>query len=399
VKKWEDIVKDKMEEFDEALPESVFDEFHAIRNGSAPASKRKRFPLVWALVPAVTAGLAAVFFLRHPSTPDNGTQVIRQPAYLITAINDSTEVVEPIQAKPLIVQASTSIISKKPSDRPQKPETFENPEHLEEAVTPNPAENVSSPVTEGITTTETKEETTIDGSVVTTASPFIADNIGNKSVKMKVVPALGAIAGGGLLACIATPVLESGLFKTQDTVPVIYEDYQYAGLFSTPDMTNDDSLIEYRHSFPFRGGLSVGIPVAERWKMTTGLEYSRYQSKFTYSLSGEKKQIAHYLGIPIRLDWTLADNGWLDVYLGGGIEGDICLGATLGGEKITRDGIGFSLIGAGGIQFNITEHLGLYVEPELSWTLPSESHVLANYRSDHPFMFSIASGLRINLGI
>ena len=52
MRKWEDIVKDKMEEFDETLPESVFVEFHAMRNGAAPDPAPKRFPLVWALVPA-----------------------------------------------------------------------------------------------------------------------------------------------------------------------------------------------------------------------------------------------------------------------------------------------------------------------------------------------------------
>ena len=69
MRKWEDIVKDKMEEFDEALPESVFVEFHTMRNGAAPAPAPKRFPLAWALVPAVAAGLAAILFLRQPSTP------------------------------------------------------------------------------------------------------------------------------------------------------------------------------------------------------------------------------------------------------------------------------------------------------------------------------------------
>ncbi|MCR5003172.1 MAG: hypothetical protein K5984_02275, partial [Bacteroidales bacterium] len=61
-----------MEEFDETLPDSVFVEFHAMRKGAAPDSAPKRFPLVWARVPAVAAGLAAVLLLRHPSTLDNG---------------------------------------------------------------------------------------------------------------------------------------------------------------------------------------------------------------------------------------------------------------------------------------------------------------------------------------
>ena len=163
-----------------------------------------------------------------------------------------------------------------------------------------------------------------------------------------------------------------------------------------PEPQKDEPTGSHTHCFPFKGGLSVGIPVAERLKVTTGLEYTLYQSSFTYTLSGEKKQFAHYLGIPVRLDWTLANNRWLDVYLGGGIEGDYCIGATLAGESIKRDGFSFSLLGAGGIQLNITKNIGLYVEPELSWTIPSESRVLETWRSEYPFMFSVATGLRIN---
>ena len=68
MRKWEDIVKDKMEEFDEALPDSVFAEFHAIRSSATSAPAPKRFPLAWALVPAVAAGLAAILFLSRPSS-------------------------------------------------------------------------------------------------------------------------------------------------------------------------------------------------------------------------------------------------------------------------------------------------------------------------------------------
>lgn len=34
---------------------------------------------------------------------------------------------------------------------------------------------------------------------------------------------------------------------------------------------------------------------------------------------------------------------------------DFCIAAFEAGKKIAKDGVGFSLIGAGGIQFNITE--------------------------------------------
>ena len=141
----------------------------------------------------------------------------------------------------------------------------------------------------------------------------------------------------------------------------------------------------------------MGIPVSDRLRITTGLEYSLYQTRVSFTKSGEKKQAAHYLGVPLRLDGSLASNRWLDVYVGGGVSGDWCVGATHAGIDIPRDGFSFSLLGAGGVQFKVTRHLGLYVEPEISWTFPSEKRVLETYRSAHPFLFSVATGLRINL--
>lgn len=384
MRKWEDIVKDKMEEFDEALPDSVFAEFRALRGGSAPVSTPRRFPLMWALVPAVAAGLAAIFVFRQPSSPENGLQIIQQPVQPVVVVNDSTDIVEPIQSQPVIAgvhisgpSGSGSHIAEAPVSRPsvspQKTETPEEPESLEEP--------------------ESQEDTETPSPAVTTVSPFAPDNIGDKTVKIKGTTVAGVIAGGGLLAAIATPILASGY--ASDAIQFNQGDPINGGQYTE---SKDVQTGSPTHHFPFKGGLSVGIPVARRWKVTTGLEYSLYQSSFTYSISGEKKQLAHYLGIPLRLDWTLADKRWLDVYLGGGIEGDYCIGATLAGERIKRDGFSFSVIGAGGVQFNATKYIGIYVEPELNWAIPSKSRVLETWRSEHPFVFSVATGLRINIG-
>lgn len=113
---------------------------------------------------------------------------------------------------------------------------------------------------------------------------------------------------------------------------------------------------------------------------------------------GGKKQLAHYLGIPLRLDRIIASNGRWDAYIGAGIEGDYCVGATLGGAPVGKDGFGLSLMGAGGVQWNFTDALGLYVEPEIIWAVPSERRVLMTYRTEHPFMLSVTGGIRVNIG-
>ena len=83
-------------------------------------------------------------------------------------------------------------------------------------------------------------------------------------------------------------------------------------------------------------------------------------------------------------------------------------------QELRRDGFVFSLIGAGGIQLNFNKRIGLYLAPELTWSKPpKKAHLdfygdivimeegdyrLETYRTAHPFMFTVGTGLRINLG-
>ncbi|MDY6463189.1 MAG: hypothetical protein SPK80_01110, partial [Bacteroidales bacterium] len=97
MRKWEDIIKDKMEEPEGALPESVFAEFCARREAAAAAPAKKRFPPVWAVAPAVAAGLAAVLLLHKPSVPEGDIQIIQQPSAPVAVVTDTTTVDEPWQ--------------------------------------------------------------------------------------------------------------------------------------------------------------------------------------------------------------------------------------------------------------------------------------------------------------
>ena len=193
-------------------------------------------------------------------------------------------------------------------------------------------------------------------------------------------------------------VVASSLFNTasNDVVHGSYNDPMNdpAG----PNPNTDVFTGSRKDSFPLRAGLSARIPVSERWSLTTGVDYSLYSSSLKYSLTGEKRQLAHYLGVPLRLDYTLASGRWMDVYLGGGVEGDWCLASTLAGERIPKDGFSLSLLGSAGLQFNLTDRLGLYLEPTVSWMVPSQTRVLDTWRTEHPFTFSTSAGLRFTFG-
>ena len=390
MRNWEDIVKDKLEEPDGTLPESVFAEFQARRSGAAPAPAARRSPLVWVVATAVAAGLAAILLLRKPSVPEDSIRIVPQPVPTVAVASDSTavEAEEPLPVRPLIAQAPVpkAAAPKTVAPKAEEPEVAE-PEIVEpEPVRPEVVEPAEEP---------TVSEPVAAEPAVATASPFVPQNTPARSVDMHIAPAAGIVAGGGLLAALLAPIAGKGDLMSEQASSYSEPSYGNPLDCNPPSFLNE--VDHFTHTFPFKGGLSVGIPVSDRLRITTGLEYSLYQTRVSFTKSGEKKQAAHYLGVPLRLDWSLASNRWLDVYVGGGASGDWCVGATHAGIDIPRDGFSFSLLGAGGVQFNMTRRLGLYVEPEISWTFPSEKRVLETYRSAHPFLFSVATGLRINL--
>ena len=386
MRKWEDIVKDKLEGYESNLPEDSLAAFNA-RRATAGSTKAKRFPLVWAIVPALAAGLAAVLLLRKPTVPEDGIQIIPQPVETYSQVDDSLDTTTPIVATPLIAQATRTKAGRPMPKTEQSKEPAATPV-VEEIRIP---EETHISETEGIGPEDTPEEPATDNRpVMQESSPFVPQPSTEQPALQVKLGTGGAIAaGGGLLAALATQLASADL---NAFVPGIQASDDI-------DRTNSFNGLEttHPHRMPLVVGLSVKFPVTEKIGITTGLEYSLYSSSFSYP-SGEKTQLVHYLGIPVRLDWTFVSSRWLDAYLGAGIKGDLCVGATLDGHSIGKDGPAFRLLGAGGIQFNATRNLGLFVEPEVSWTLPSDRWMLSTYSSEHPWMFTVATGVRINLG-
>ena len=408
MRKWEDIIKERLEEPDGALPESVFDEFNVRFDGAESARTARRLPFVWAIVPAIAAGLAAVLLLMSPKAPEENIEPIRQSpvAYVQAAVDTNAESpadttlvypmpVKKASARPQSVAPESPSIGENQTEAPATTETTVAPEMLAPSETPDQPQPTTKP--------------SIRSTFPETTSPFIPMTEKARRVNLKVAPAAGGILGAGVLAALAThlgKVYKARWTNIQSpgTIPSSWYDKSNPG--EGPGSSEDpvrDRLEGSSHNFPIQAGLSARLPLSEQLYLSTGLQYSLYNSKFTMSQTGEKRQQVHYLGIPVRLDWVFASNSRFDVYAGGGVQGDFCLNATLAGMNLEKGRPSLSLVGAGGVQMNVTKHLGIYLEPELSWRIPTDdpklgNHSLVTYRSEHPVMFSVATGIRINLG-
>ena len=445
MKNWEEILKEKIDEPSGSLPESVFEEFHArleaggsAAGGQTGSRGAKRRPLLWAIAPATAAGLAAVLLLRQPSASQDAVQVARQSAAPVAAAV-ATVPLEPAEPAMQSVAPGPVPDTDTPVAYRQSASSIQDTEVVVSAVSdeePVGAERTDEPaVSEPSVTprTENQPGNSFSEPSFPAVSPYKPEGPAAKPVTMKVAPAAGIVAGGGLLAAILVPLLESGLQMSANTLPA--NDFTFDGgrCGVEPLDMSDRPLGGFEHHPAlFKGGLSVGIPFSDRFKIVTGLEYSRYRSDFGWHFSGgttvgEKRQVVRYLGVPLRLDWSLARNHMFDVYVGAGAQADYCIGADLIDSRteevhridaVGRDGFVFSLLAAGGIQVNVNKLIGLYLEPELAWTggkptkaeenyypwyvdglLPDPDNTkLQTYRTEHPFVFSVSTGLRINLG-
>ena len=363
--KWEDIVKDKLEGYEKPLQDGSLARFHARRDSAAAMQEAKRFPIFWVMAAAVAAGIAALLFLRRPGVPDDAIHIIPQPSEVVAVSMDSVDVCETVETTPLVAQAVTPKASRPPMEAPAAEIESGKPVDL----TPKDS-GAQDEIEEG-------SETPADDA----KSPFVPAAPDSRSLNMDVANAATSIIGssGIALVCINLPKL----FNIRD--------------YNIDYSQERDFIQRAWHFMPLRAGLSFRVPISDRLSITSGIDYSLFFSRLHFAQSGRKQQTAHYIGVPIRLDGTLATNKWFDVYVGGGLEAEYCISAKLNGNPTAKSGFGLSVQAAGGIQYNLTERLGLYLEPVLSLPLMTEDRLPISYHTTNPVEFSVITGIRITI--
>lgn len=173
---------------------------------------------------------------------------------------------------------------------------------------------------------------------------------------------------------------------------------------------NQGKIVEReQHEHPVTFGLSLSKPLAGRWSLETGLQYSILKSRSTmgseeYHIS--KKQKIHYLGIPLRLSYNFADYKRLSAYSSAGLSLNIPVYGKVSSEYIvatmsdsTRSAritppLQWSVNVGLGLQYHLLPKMTLYAEPTLYWHIPNNSST-HTFWTEHPIMFSIPFGIRI----
>ena len=171
------------------------------------------------------------------------------------------------------------------------------------------------------------------------------------------------------------------------------------------------------HESPRTFELSLSYPLSRRWNVTSGLSYTRMKSTFESddgNMLTRRTQKLYYVGLPLKLRYTLLEKNRWQLYASGGIGLDI----PMRGKETTQylyigsyqSEHGDSLIlptadarvkapwqwsvnvGAG-VQYQLLPHVNAYFEPHLQYYIPTGNPV-ETYRTEHPFDLSLPFGIR-----
>ena len=166
----------------------------------------------------------------------------------------------------------------------------------------------------------------------------------------------------------------------------------------------------YEHKLPVTIQLLLSRQLSKRLSFETGLSYTKLSStKNTGSSQAyiQESQRLHYLGIPLRLGWQWYSKAHLSLYSSAGLMLELPISSftdinhinngrsTFQNEEALSVPCQFSTTFGIGLQYDITPHLGLYLEPSLQYFFDDGSD-LKTYRTEHPFSVVLPLGIRFH---
>lgn len=415
MKPLEDIIKDRLEGYESPLPEGSMAEFRALRDAAAASRKKKKvLPLVWTAAAAAAAALALILVLSRPHTdpvPSAERLAAAHPQLAEKAVPEAAETSQRLPAADRVPADRRTAVQNSVQNPAQTPVPDPVP-----SLAPDPApeavpesgdreisvgKSVETVDPDPFKAVETVAASYLDPEPLEDRSPFVPEKA-RLQLHGSAVPSVrtASLIGGGALAAAAV-ALVAGLADAPAVTDELHGIYgmqatYHPGESSSPSAPRNQ-LKKRLYYFPVRTGLSARFPISEGICFTTGIEYTLYATRYSYSLSGDEMMKAHYFGVPLRLDWNFLSGEKMDLYAGAGISGDFCAAAFRAGSKVKdQDGLALSLLAAGGIQWNMGRRTGLYIEPQLSWTPRRADRTMDIYRKIRPLMFTVESGLRIN---
>ena len=175
-------------------------------------------------------------------------------------------------------------------------------------------------------------------------------------------------------------------------------------------INHGEMVAQHTHELPFNIQLTLSRQLTSRLSIETGLSYTQMKSvTITGSTTAhiQEQQRLRYIGIPLRFGWKWYNKSHFSLYTSAGAMLEFPIRSTLNVNHITNDITTFSKestldvpkqwsmsLGLG-VQYDLTPHLGIYMEPSLQYYFDDGSN-LKSYRTEHPLSITLPLGLRFH---
>lgn len=170
---------------------------------------------------------------------------------------------------------------------------------------------------------------------------------------------------------------------------------------------------DIKHRLPVRAGISFTYRLNDRLGIESGISYTNLTSDIREGSEDHyltARQRLHYIGIPLNMKYRILSWKRLSLYASAGVLAEKCVSANLGREvvldrqttgseteKLHEKPMQWSANASLGLQCDIIEPVGLFVEPGISYSFKDGTTLQTIYK-DKPLNMNLNLGIRLTFG-
>ena len=419
--KWINEIRERMENYSPEVPDGLMEEVQLEMRkrglSTVPVARHRRMLIGYRTASAaasVALLLGTAYYVGFPDEDEHLAQQMEQVARQIE--NDRTEVMSVQHEEPLLAVNTDTREEKiqKISSLPQKRHEVAS-DSLSTTVVSSKKENVVSTgqtdlVPESAVPDSSSDPSRSDRSYVEKNGIEKADCPSPSSFvgKRKKGISAGAYYSGGMIQ-----QSQSGRgLKLSSANPYGNFLHEMSG-----DRVNglladtQDHEMKVHHDQPIKMGLSIHIPLSNRWGLQTGLTYSFLSSEVTQlwdRSSTVAKRKMHFIGIPLKVSYQIWQHKDWKVYAaaGGEVErmvsgkeedkqftGDDVRSVT--SRKLKESKLQFSASAMAGVEYQWNQTMGVFAEAGGAYYFDNGS-VIETIYSEKPFNVNLSFGFRFH---
>jgi RNA polymerase sigma factor (sigma-70 family) len=165
--------------------------------------------------------------------------------------------------------------------------------------------------------------------------------------------------------------------------------------------TRSVNTLETHHLIPLTFGVHISKGIAPSWSVETGLQYTLLRSEYSNKASHYTEKVqAHFLSIPVSLQYQFMQGEHMNIYVSGGASLDIPVGASWNVEGWNDHaklhypmavGLNVGL----GLEYKVSSAASLFVQPSLNYHIMDSSEYPILWQ-DKAVTFELPVGIRFN---